>query len=143
LEIEHDKFLTKIITILQFERQYQINLVDIPAYIRDKKQEIHKINNEKYRRNQSLYSQYSVKEEEIQEYLKEKPKLLTASRLAKVALPTHADWLIISDHLFKKALKKSGIKIDPTILYKKLNYIYKNPDKHINIIKQILEIPTD
>jgi len=143
LEIEHDKFLTKIITILQFERQYQINLVDIPAYIRDKKQEIHKINDEISRSNQSLYSQYSVKEEEIKEYLREKPKLLTASRLAKVALPTHGDWSLIPDHLYEKALKKSGIKIDPTILYKKLNYIYKNPDKHVDIIKQILELPND
>jgi hypothetical protein len=53
------------------------------------------------------------------------------------------DWLINTDYLFKKASRKSKIKIDPNILYKKLNHIYKNPDKHIDIIKQILEVPTD
>ena len=51
--------------------------------------------------------------------------------------------LFFCDHLFKRASRKSVIKIDQTILYKKLNYIYKNPDKHIDIIKQILELPND
>jgi hypothetical protein len=27
------------------------------------------------------------------------------------------------------------------MLYKKLNSIYKNPDKHIEIIKEILDLP--
>lgn len=53
------------------------------------------------------------------------------------------DWLVITDQLFKKASRKSGIKIDPKILYKKLNHIYKNPDKHLDIIKQIYELQTD
>jgi hypothetical protein len=51
--------------------------------------------------------------------------------------------LIISDLPFKRASRKSGIKIDPNILYKKLSYIYKNPGKHVDIIKQILEFPRD
>jgi hypothetical protein len=140
LEIEHDKFLTKIAGILQFEKQNQINLVDMPDYIRNGKQEIAKINDEISRMNQSLYSKYSVKEAEVQEYLREKPRLTRSLDLAKIALPTHAYWLIVSDYLFKKASKKSKIKIDPKILYEKLNHIYKNPDKHIDIIKQILEV---
>lgn len=61
LEIEHDKFLTKIIGILQFERQYQINLQDIPDYIKEGKEEIDKMNDEFSRNYQSLYSKYSVK----------------------------------------------------------------------------------
>lgn len=143
LEIEHDKFLTKITKILQFEKQYKINLVDIPDYIRNRKEEIDRINDEIFRSKQSLHSRYSVKEAEIQEYKREKPGLSRARYLAKIALPTHMDWLIITDHLFKKASRKSKIKIDSKILYEKLNHIYKNPDKHIDIIKQILEFPSD
>ncbi|HSF51680.1 MAG TPA: hypothetical protein VLA74_13045 [Nitrososphaeraceae archaeon] len=142
LEIEHDKFLTKITKILQFEKQYKINLVDIPDYIRNRKEEV-KINDEISRINQSLYSRYSVKEGEIQEYKREKPGLSRARDLAAISLPTHMDWLVIIDHLFKKASRRGKIKIDPNILYKKLNHIYKNPDKHIDIIKQILEFPSD
>ncbi|MGB9169208.1 MAG: hypothetical protein WCB31_09810, partial [Nitrososphaeraceae archaeon] len=104
---------------------------------------IDKMNDEFSRNYQSLYSKYSVKEEEIREYLKEKPRLIRSDELARIALPTHADWLIISDLPFKRASRKSGIKIDPNILYKKLNYIDKNPGKHVDIIKQILEFPSD
>ncbi len=79
----------------------------------------------------------------MQEYKREKPGLSRARYFPSIALPTHMDWLIITDYLFKKASRKSKIKIEPNILYKKLNHIYKNPDKHIDIIKQILEVPTD
>jgi hypothetical protein len=143
LEIEQYKFLTIITRILQFEKQYQINLLDIPGFIKQGREQIDKMNDEISRNYQSLYSRYSVKEAEINEYLREKPKLQRSAYFAKIALPTHADWLIVSDHLFKRASRKSGIKIDPTILYKKLNYIYKNPHKHIDIVKQILELPND
>lgn len=143
LQVEHDKFLTKIAGILQFEKQYQINLVDIPDYIRSRKQEVDKMNDEISRRNQILHSKYSVTEAQIQEYLREKPRLLRSAGLAKTALPTLMDWLPLYDQSFKKASRKGGIKIDATILYKKLNYLYKNPDKHIDIIKQILKLPTD
>ncbi len=77
---------------------------------------------------------------EIQEYLREKPNLITFANLAKTSLPTHYDWIVISDRSFKRASRKSGIKIDPNMLYKKLNSIYKNPDKHIEIIKEILDL---
>ena len=143
LEIEEDQFLNKITKILQFQKQYQINLVDIPDYIRNRKEEIDKMNDEISCIDQSLYSRYSVKEAEINEYIREKRSLSRSRELAGIALPTHADWLIITNNLFKKASRKSGIKIDPKILYKKLNHIYKNPDKHIDIIKQILELQTD
>lgn len=75
--------------------------------------------------------------------VKKGQRLIRSDELARIALPTHADWLIISDLPFKRASRKRGIKIDPNILYKKLNHIYKNPDKHIDIIKQILDLQTD
>ncbi len=37
--------------------------------------------------------------------------------------------------VFEKASKKIGIKIDQKILYNKLNSIYKEPDKHLDISK--------
>ena len=40
LEIEHDKFLTKIITILQFEKQYQINLQIYPLILQTKRKRL-------------------------------------------------------------------------------------------------------
>jgi len=48
------------------------------------------------------------------------------------------DWIINSDESFEKASKKIGIKIDQKILYNKLNSIYKEPNKHLDIIKQII-----
>jgi hypothetical protein len=56
LEIELDKFLTKIIGMLQFERQYEINLQYIPDYIKKGKEEIDKMNDEFSRNYQSLYA---------------------------------------------------------------------------------------
>ena len=64
-------------------------------------------------------------------------------KLAKEAYPIRFDWLVISDRLFKKASRKAGIKIDPKTLYKKLNSIFKEPDKHIDIVKQIMNSSTD
>lgn len=140
LVIEHDNFLTEINKILQFQRKYQLNIQDIPTYIQKAREELDATNKKISRINESLYSQYDVKDAEIQEYLREKPNLITYADLAKTSLPTHTDWLVISDRLFKRASRKSGIKIDPNMLYKKLNSIYKNPDKHIEIIKEILDL---
>ena len=49
---------------------------------------------------------------------KEKTRLIESDELSRTALPTHADWLIISGLPFKRASRKSGIKIEPNILYK-------------------------
>jgi hypothetical protein len=141
LVIEHDNFLTEINKILQFERKYQLNIEDIPTYIKKAREELDATNKKISRINESLYSHYGVKEAEIQEYLREKPKLIQFANLAKTSLPTHYNWIVISDRSFKRASRKSGIKIDPKMLYKKLNSIYKNPDKHIEIIKEILDLP--
>jgi len=141
LVIEHDNFLTEVNKILQFERKYQLNIEDIPTYIQKAKEELDATNKNISRINQSLYSQYGVKEAEIQEYLREKLNLIKSADLAGLSLPTYNNWFVVSDHLFKTASQKSGIKIDPKMLYKKLNSIYKNPDKHIEIIKEILDLP--
>ncbi|MFB5600005.1 MAG: helix-turn-helix domain-containing protein [Nitrososphaeraceae archaeon] len=141
LVIDHDNFLAKINNILQFEKKYQLNIEDIPTFIKDAKEELDANKKKIFQINESLYSHYGVKEAEIQEYLMEKPKLIRSANFAKISLPTHIDWIVISDRPFKRASRKSGIKIDPSMLYKKLNSIYKNPDKHIEIIKEILDLP--
>ena len=141
LVIEHHNFLTKINKILEFERKYQVNIEDIPAYIKKATEELDATNKKISQINESLYSQYGIKEAEIQEYKRERPRLLSSADLVGSSLKTYNNWFLISDDLFKTASLKSGIKIDPKMLYKKLNSIYKNPDKHIKIIKEILEFP--
>jgi len=141
LVIKHDNFLTEINKILRYERKYQLNIEDIPTSIKKASEELDAIKKEISQINKSLYSHYDVKEAEIQEYLREKPNLMTSVNLAKISLTTYNDWAVISNHLFKRASRKSGIKIDPKVLYKKLNSIYKNPDKHVEIINEIMDLP--
>ena len=141
LDIEHNNFLTKINKIVQFERKYQLNIEDIPAYIQKAREELEATNKNISRINESFYSHYGVKEAEIREYLREKPRLIQSADLGELSLKTYNDWFLISDDLFKTASLKSGMKIDPKMLYKKLNSIYKNPDKHIKIIKKKLDLP--
>ena len=140
LVIEHDNFLSEINKILQFERKYQLKLEDIPTYIKKAREELDATNKKVSQINESLYSQYGVKEAEIQEYLRERSNLALA-KLAKTSLRTHFEWFVISDRLFEIASRRSGTKIDRNMLYRKLNSIYKNPHKHIEIIKQILKLP--
>ena len=40
LVIEHDNFLTEINKILQFERKYQLNIEDIPTYIKKQRKNL-------------------------------------------------------------------------------------------------------
>jgi hypothetical protein len=150
LGMDHEKFLEVVKRILHFEKIFKKKIEDIPASntyavkefvrltneISKAKDEISKAKEEL----EQLYVAYDVKKSELEQYLREKP-LFTLSKIAReVALPTHYDWMVISDRRFKKASKKAKIKIEPIPLYKKLNAIYKEPDKHIEIVKQIMDL---
>ncbi|MDX1373479.1 MAG: hypothetical protein R3321_13480 [Nitrososphaeraceae archaeon] len=123
LVIEHDNFLTKINKILQFERKYQLNIEDIPTYIQKAREELDAANKNISQIKESLYSHCGVKEAEIQEYKRERSRLIKSADLVDLdlSLPTYNDWFVFSDILFKRASQQSGIKIDPKMLYNKLN----------------------
>ena len=145
LEMDHEKFLELIKRILHFEKKFKIELERIPDIQNNALKELTRFTDkisEVRQQYSQIYAKYSVKKSEIEEYLKEKP-LFLQFKLAKGSFPIRFDWVVISDRLFKKASRKTGIKIDPKTLYKKLNSIFKEPDKYIDIVKQIRNSSTD
>jgi hypothetical protein len=145
LGMDHGKFLEIVKRILHFEKIFKIKIEGIPDIQNNTLKELTRFADKIWKLRQQysqLYARYSLSKSEIEEYLKEKP-LFLQFKSAKEAFPIRFDWLVISDRLFKKASRKTGIKIDPKTLYKKLNSIFKEPDKHIDIVKIIMNSSTD
>ena len=143
LGMDHEKFLEVVKRILHFEKIFKTKLEDIPASNTYAVKELVRVTNEisKAKKElEQLYVAHGVKKSEVEQYLREKPSFTFSKIAREVALPTHYDWMVISDRRFKKASKKAKIKIEPIPLYKKLNAIYKEPDKHIEIVKQIMDL---
>ena len=140
LGMDHEKFLDIVKRMLHFEKILKIKLEDIPDFSHNATKEFARLNGEISKAKAKLtqlYDKYAVKKSEVERYLKEK-SLFEKSKLVEITSPTHYDWMVFSDSKFKKASKIMKAKIDPKILYKKLNSVYKEPDKHIDIVKQIM-----
>jgi len=140
LGMDHEKFLDIVKKMLRFEKNTKIKIEDMPDFSHNAAKEFVRLNGEISKANSKLtklYDNYAVKKSEVERYLKEK-SLFAKAKLVGITAPTHYDWMVFSDSKFKKASKIMKVKIDPKILYKKLNSVYKNPDKHIDIVKQIM-----
>jgi hypothetical protein len=141
LGMDHEKFFKIIKKILLFEKRLKIKLEDLPDYTTNMLNEVTRLTGEILKAKQEssqVYAKYSVKKADIEDYIKKKPFFIMQSNFAKAALPTHFDWMVIPDESLEKASKKIGIKIDQKTFYKKLNSIYRRPDEHIDIVKQIM-----
>ena len=141
LGMDHEKFLEIVKRILHFEKTFKIKLEDIPAIQKNALKELTRFGDEisKLKKESSqVYAKYSVKKAEIEDYHKKKPFLISQSKFVNAVLPTHFDWVVISDESLEKASRKIGIKIDRKQFYKKLNSIYKEPHKHPDLVKQIM-----
>jgi hypothetical protein len=141
LGIDHEKFLELVKRIFHFEKTFKIKLEGIPDIQNNALKELTRFTEKISRIRQQysqLYAKYSVKKAEVEDYLKEKPFLISQSKFVNAVLPTHLDWMVFSDESLEKASRKIGIKIDRKTFYKKLNSIYKEPDKHTDIVKQIM-----
>ena len=141
LGMDHAIFLEIVKRILHFEKTFKIKLEDIPAIQENALKELTRFGEEisKVKKESSqVYAKYSVKKAEIEDYHKKKPFLISQSKFVNAVLPTHFDWLVISDESLEKASRKIGIKIDRKQFYKKLNSIYKEPHKHPDLVKQIM-----
>jgi hypothetical protein len=138
--MDHEKFLDIIKRMLHFEKIFKIKLEATPDFSHNAIKKFVRLNGEISKAEAKLtqlYDNYGVKKSEVERYLKEK-SLFEKAKLFAITGPTHSDWMVFSDSNFKKASKLMKAKIDPKILYKKLNSIYKEPDKHIDIVKQIM-----
>ena len=143
LGMDYEKFLDIVKRMLHFEKILKIKLEDTPDFSHNATKEFARLNGEISKAKaklKQLYGKYAVKKSEVERYLKEK-SLFEKSTLAEITSPTHYDWMVFSDDKFKKASKIMKAKIDPKILYKNLNSVYKEPDKHIDIVKQIMNSP--
>ncbi|MGI9010493.1 MAG: hypothetical protein ACR2F1_04815 [Nitrososphaeraceae archaeon] len=146
LGMDHEKLLEMVKRVLRFEKNIKIKIEDIPGYLTHSIEEFTRLTGEVSKARQELshvYAKSSAKKADIDEYFKKKPLLLSQAKFAKTVLPTFFDWLMISDTPFEKASRKIGIKINSKTLYKKLNSIYKEPHKHIDIVKQIMNSSND
>ena len=140
LGMDHEKFLDIVKRMLRFEKNIKIKIEDIPDFSHNATKEFARLISEISKAEaklSQLYDKYGVKKSEVERYLKEK-SLFEKAKLVGITAPTHYDWMVISDSKFKKASKIIKAKVDPKILYKKLNSIYKEPDIHIDIVKQIM-----
>ena len=145
LGMDHEKFLEIVKRILRFEKMFKIKLENVPDFSHNAIKKFVRLKDEISKAEEKLtqlYAKYDVKESEVEQYLKEK-SLFVKSKLFAITFSTHHDWMIISDSKFRKASKIMKTKIDPKILYKKLNSIYKEPDKNIDIVKQIMTSSND
>lgn len=143
--MDHEKFLGIVKRILHFEKIFKRKIEDVPDFLHNAMKEYSKLATDILKARQKLsqlYDEYSVKKSDVEAYLKDK-SLFMKAKLVGIALPTHYDWVVISDTPFKKASRIAKIKIEPKILYKKLNRIYKEPHKHIDILKQIMNSSND
>ena len=140
LGVDLYEFLEKIKRIIKVEKHYNLKLEDIPTYIKNEKVELENLKQDKLRITQSvmnLYGRFYVTKTDIEEYLTEIDQYLKYKSIIET-IPSYLDWIINSDERFEKASKKIGIKIDRKIIYNKLNSIYKEPDKHLDLVKQIM-----
>ena len=128
-------------SIVRFEEVCGIKLEKIPGYMNDiikHQNELIKENKELIEKNKRLYLQHNLEKSEIEDYVEEKPLFLQYKR-DKNRYPKYPEW-IMNPYLFEQASKKIGTKIEPKILYKKLNRVYRFPNKYTSIIKKIMAI---
>jgi hypothetical protein len=136
-----DKFLEDIKRITQFEEKYQIRIENIPDYLDNMTKQHKELKGKKEKivnETNKLYLQYKIKKSEIEEYIKEKPLFLQYKKV-KDTLPQYPEWIVMPG-LFDIASRKIGTKIDPKTLYRKLNWVYRIPNKHTSIIKKVMAI---
>ena len=141
LNKDHSEFLENIKRIVHFEELYGMKIEKIPGYVIDKIKHLKNLkekNKKIIEKNTRLYLQHNIEKSEIEEYVEEKPLFLEYKR-GKNRYPKYPEW-IMNPYLLEQASKKIGTKIESQILYKKLKWLYRFPNKYTSIIKKIMAI---
>jgi hypothetical protein len=139
VEMNLEQFLKEIERIIEFEEKHQIKIDEVTFRTQEKIKELVRLKNEKKilnQKNRELYQINQVNKAEIEEYHKEKPLFLQYKN-DKSNSSKFVEWLTYP-HLYEEASKIIGQKIDQSALYSRLNSIYREPQKNIEIIKKIL-----
>ena len=139
LEMDLEQFLKEIERIIEFEEKHQIKIDEVIFFIQEEINNRARLKHENKMLNQNnieLYKRNNVDKSEIEEYRQEKPLFLQYKR-DKVNSSKSVEWLTYP-HLYEEASKIIGQKIDQSTLYTRLNSIYREPQKNIEIIKKIL-----
>jgi hypothetical protein len=141
LNKDHSEFLEDIKRIVRFEEVCGIKIEKMPGYMNDiikHRNRLIKENKELIEKNTRLYLQHNLEKSEIEDYVEEKPLFLQYKR-DKNRYPKYPEW-IMNPYLLEQASKKIGTKIESQILYKKLKWLYRFPNKYTSIIKKIMAI---
>ncbi len=140
LDIDINIFISRISSLLFFEREEGIRIEDYNNYIDEKKEEIKRLEEKEeilQRKNSELLKKNDIIEKNLDEYNKNKKNILKFTELKNQnRLPTEFEW-IAHEYNYIEASKILKKNIDPRFLYSCLNQIYLEPEKYIDIIKII------
>ena len=140
LDMDINIFVSRISSLLFFERGEGIRIEEYDNYIDEKKEEI-KLLEEKEKIIQRKINEFLKKNEVIEkdlyEYNRNKIDILKYIDLKNQnRLPKEFEW-IVNEHKYSEASKILKKNIDPRFLYSCLNQIYLEPEKFTDIIKII------
>lgn len=133
LDMDINDFISRISSLLFFEREQGIRIEDYKNYIDEKKEEIKMLEN----KTNDLFKRNGITERDLEEYVENKKEILEFLKLKnKNKLPLEFEW-IANEYHYLEASKILDYSIDLANLYKCLNNIYHNPERHIELIKLI------
>lgn len=140
LDIDINIFISRISSLLFFEREEGIRIEDYNNHIDEKKEEIKQLEEKRKieeRKNSEILKKNVMTLKDLEEYNKNKKIILEYTELrSKNRLPKEFEW-IAHEYQYSEASKILKRNIDPTFLYSCLNRIYLEPEKYTDIIKII------
>jgi hypothetical protein len=140
LNMDLNIFVSRISSLLFFEREEGIRIEDYNNYIDEKKEELKRVEEKEklfQRKISDLLKKNEIIENNLEEYNKNKKNILKYIELKNHnRLPKEFEWLA-HEYNYAEANKILKKNIDPRFLYSCLNRIYLEPEKYTDIIKII------
>jgi hypothetical protein len=142
LDIDINIFISRISSLLFFEREEEIRIEDYNNYIDEKKEEIKQLEEKRKieeRKNRELLKKSDMILKDLEEYNKNKKIILEYTELKNQnKLPKEFDW-IAHEYQYSEASNILKRNLVPRFLYSCLNRIYLEPEKYTDIIKIITD----
>jgi hypothetical protein len=128
-EMNIEKFFYRLSSLFSYEKENKIQ-------IEDKRSQKEKLDEEI----EKLYINYGVSKELIREYIYNKPIIINFMNLkSQNKLSKELEWLASSSN-YENTNRILPQTITTKDLYYRLNRIYHEPDKYIDLVKEIIKI---
>ena len=140
LDTDINIFISRISSLLFFEREEGMRIEEYNNYIDEKKEEIKQLEHDEkilQRKNSELMEKNDKIEKNLDEYNKNKKNIIKFTELKNQnRIPKEFEW-IAHEYQYTEASKILKKNIDLRFVYSCLNQIYLEPEKHTDIIKII------